>query len=472
MARFSFVVIAYNVEPYIRQCLESVMAQTVHDIEIVVVDDRSTDNTASIIADTISGDERCSLIRHDDNQGAHLARKTGVAHTHGSHVIFVDGDDRVEPDLCERLEDAYRHDSPDILRFGRKIISPGMPSESLHRLEASFNQDTGRREGSDILLSVFSDTYEPRGTWSLIDCSFDGGMLRRAFSKMTDRQLGRMQDSYEFFVVADEAASMQVLPGYTGLLYSYGTGLSGDGMQSLERFESGQRGIHGSLKAILDYAEERDDDVVSQCARWMRRTVLSIVGRDWSGRLSMADQVASFPALRDTWGDTETAYIVAEPLCARGEFIWKDGGYPKDEDPCVQWRLLFNSLSVTDDDDPLVTEKIRHCGSLCRAIEFREDVDMRDDVAGWADPDRPAEAARKAARLGEIRQTMGQRSFVRRAASNRAVRGVAKTLFPQGSKRRKMLVKLLGVRKIAASGVWRGYGLKTLIAKGRSFLRR
>lgn len=472
MPRFSFVVIAYNVESYIKDCLRSVMAQSLRDIEVVIVDDYSTDNTAAIISDTIRGDRRCRLVRHNENCGAHIARKSGVAQTHGDYVVFVDGDDRVKPDLCERLEEVYQHESPDILRFCREVVSPEISQESVRKLEASFNCDTGHRVDNEILLSVFSDEYHVRGTWSVIDCSFRGEMLRQSFQQMTNHPIGRMQDSYEFFVLADAAKSMQVMREYRGLLYSYGTGVSGDNRQSLSRFEKGQSGIHSSLAALLDYANTRDDEVVSQCAGWMRRTALSIVGRDWSGRLPMSEQIASFKLLRNTWGDVETAYIIAEPLSARARWVWDNGGYPDYADPMVQWELLFSELSISDDTDPLVTEKIRYCSKLCNAVEYREDSRIRDDILIWQSSDAHMKEIQRAARLEQIRRSAMQRTVLGRILTGRiSIRALA-VLFPQGSKRRKVAGKIKKAHAMFASGVWKGYSVKTLFVKGRSVLRR
>ena len=469
---FSFVVIAYNDELYIKDCLSSIQSQTYHDIEVIVVDDCSSDDTAAIIAKTIDGDSRFRLVRRQQNAGAHIARMTGVRETHGEHVIFVDGDDRVQSDLCEQLNRKYETVQPDILRFGIHVIPLHASDEFTKALESSFNADFDYRAGKEIMLSVFSDSYGTRDTWSVVDRSFAGNFVRESFAMMTAQPLGRMEDAYEFFVLADRARSMGVLKGYRGLLYSYGTGLSGNGMQTLTRFKEGQQGIHGSLEALLRYAESRKDPVVSQCARWMRRTVLSIVGRDWAGRLSMNDQIAAVAEIRKTWGETETAYIISEPLYARALWVLKDGGYPDYADPMVQWELLFSELSISDDSDPLVTEKIRYCGKLCNAVEYREDSRMRDNILIWQSSNAHMKEIQRAARLEQIRRSAMRRTVLGRILTGRtSIRALA-VLFPQGSKRRKVAGKIKKAYAMFASGVWKGYSVKTLFVKGRSVLRR
>ena len=472
MPMFSFVVIAYNDELYIKDCLSSIQSQTYHDIEVIVVDDCSSDNTAAIIAKIIDGDSRFRLVRRRQNAGAHIARMTGVRETHGEHVIFVDGDDRVQSDLCEQLNRKYETIQPDILRFGIHVIPLHASDEFTKALESSFNADFDYRAGKEIMLSVFSDSYGTRDTWSVVDRSFAGNFVRESFAMMTAQPLGRMEDAYEFFVLSDRAQSMGALKGYKGLLYSYGTGLSGNGIQSLTRFNEGQRGIHGSLAALLRYAESRKDPVVAQCAQWMRRTVLSIVGRDWAGRLSMSDQIAAFSKIRETWGETETAYIISEPLYARAQWVLKDGGYPDYEDPLVQWEILLNSLQNYHDDDELITRKIEKCRQLCTAIESKEDSKKRDIVLAWDAAAKHAQSMRAAMRLNEIREAEATRTVGGKIRHSRIARKLRSVVFPAGSKRERAARMVSKLHSVYSSGMWRGYDARTLFTKGRSVIKR
>ena len=81
MPKISIIIAAYNVGSYLRQCLDSVSAQTFSDFEAIVVNDASTDETASIIQEAAARDSRIIAITHQRNNGLHLARKTGVEHS-------------------------------------------------------------------------------------------------------------------------------------------------------------------------------------------------------------------------------------------------------------------------------------------------------------------------------------------------------------------------------------------------------
>ena len=102
MARISVIVPAYNVEEYLADCLDSVLDQPVDDLEVVVVDDGSTDSSALIARRFADRDDRVRLIRQP-NHGLGHARNTGIAAAAGEFLSFVDSDDRLPQDALGRL---------------------------------------------------------------------------------------------------------------------------------------------------------------------------------------------------------------------------------------------------------------------------------------------------------------------------------------------------------------------------------
>lgn len=99
MPTFSIVIPAYNIENYIAQTLKSVLAQTLQDFEIIVIDDGSSDQTVAIIQQFT--DPRIKLIQQN-NQGASSARNKGILHSQGQYIAFLDGDDYWLPEKLER----------------------------------------------------------------------------------------------------------------------------------------------------------------------------------------------------------------------------------------------------------------------------------------------------------------------------------------------------------------------------------
>ena len=98
----SVIVPVYNIEQYIGKCLDSIIGQTLKEIEIIVVDDGSTDDSSRIIDRYARTDSRIVAI-HKTNGGVVSARNCGIAQATGLYILFVDGDDHLAPDACERL---------------------------------------------------------------------------------------------------------------------------------------------------------------------------------------------------------------------------------------------------------------------------------------------------------------------------------------------------------------------------------
>ena len=98
----SVIVPVYNIEQYIGKCLDSIIGQTLKEIEIIVVDDGSTDDSSRIIDRYARTDSRIVAI-HKTNGGVVSARNCGIAQATGLYILFVDGDDHLESDTCERL---------------------------------------------------------------------------------------------------------------------------------------------------------------------------------------------------------------------------------------------------------------------------------------------------------------------------------------------------------------------------------
>lgn len=114
--KISIVTTAYNIEAYVEKCLESLLAQTHEDIEIIVVNDCSTDKTMDIVGKFT--DERIKVVNHSQNMGAGWARRTGIGAATGEYVITVDGDDWLAPDFIEALAKNAEETDADIVSGG------------------------------------------------------------------------------------------------------------------------------------------------------------------------------------------------------------------------------------------------------------------------------------------------------------------------------------------------------------------
>lgn len=101
----SVLVPVYNVEPYLAQCLESICSQTLRELEIVCVDDASTDGSLSILREFAERDPRVKVVQAPENGGLSRSRNLAMSHAVGEYLFLVDSDDWLETDL---LEEMYR----------------------------------------------------------------------------------------------------------------------------------------------------------------------------------------------------------------------------------------------------------------------------------------------------------------------------------------------------------------------------
>ena len=102
--KISVIIPVYNTEKYLRQCLDTVVAQTLKDIEIILVDDGSTDDSLLICQEYAQKDSRIHVY-HQENQGAGPARNYGIKVAKGQYFSFLDSDDLFKLDMLERLYD-------------------------------------------------------------------------------------------------------------------------------------------------------------------------------------------------------------------------------------------------------------------------------------------------------------------------------------------------------------------------------
>lgn len=116
----SIVVPVYNVENYLPQCIESLLVQTHSNVEIILVDDGSTDSSGSICDGYAAKDNRIRVI-HQENGGLSAARNAGIKAATGSYIGFIDSDDFADKDMFNALLEAVVHNHADVAACGRYI---------------------------------------------------------------------------------------------------------------------------------------------------------------------------------------------------------------------------------------------------------------------------------------------------------------------------------------------------------------
>ena len=151
--KVSILVAIYNAEQTLSRCLDSLLSQTYTNLEIICIDDASTDRSASIASDYASRDNRIIFLRNSTNQGPAVARNKGVEVATGDIIGFLDSDDWYAPDTIARLVKVFReHDDADCVLYrcihvdeaGREsdyqgISFDSMPGEKAFRESLTWN---------------------------------------------------------------------------------------------------------------------------------------------------------------------------------------------------------------------------------------------------------------------------------------------------------------------------------------------
>lgn len=123
MCKVSVLIPAYNVELYIRECIDSVLEQTLSDLEIICVDDASTDNTLSILREYEVMDSRIKVLCHDYNKGQSCGRNLALSHATGEYVYMLDADDKIMTETLQEVYDLCKKEHLDVVGFETKNFS-------------------------------------------------------------------------------------------------------------------------------------------------------------------------------------------------------------------------------------------------------------------------------------------------------------------------------------------------------------
>ena len=186
--KVSVIIPTYNCGKFLNDSIGSLLNQTFSDFEIIIVDNKSTDNTVKKVKEFMEKDNRISIIELDENLKQGIARNIGVEHAKGDYIMFLDGDDKACPDFVQKMYDKITKDNADmtICRWapfdnltGKINYKHGYAN--FHRLPEQFRNTSFNWK--DIKEEVYSQSNVP---WDKIykksfliekDVKFPGGMF-------------------------------------------------------------------------------------------------------------------------------------------------------------------------------------------------------------------------------------------------------------------------------------------------------
>ena len=179
--KVSVVIPVYKVEPYLRRCVDSVLAQTLSDLEIILVDDGSPDHCPEICDEYALTHQNIQVI-HKTNGGLASARNAGMRIAQGEYILFVDSDDWIDPEMAEELVAVAEQHRVDFVRF--RPMYAGWPQYEDGTL-CDFGTENGLHEGlyqkQDIVKEIYPRFFvTPQMTLGVIVAAWRS-LYRRRF---------------------------------------------------------------------------------------------------------------------------------------------------------------------------------------------------------------------------------------------------------------------------------------------------
>ncbi|SFO24648.1 Glycosyl transferases group 1 [Pseudobutyrivibrio sp. UC1225] len=157
--KISIIVPVYNVERYLERCVKSLINQTYTDLEIILVDDGSTDNSGKLCDELAEVDSRIKVI-HQNNHGLSGARNSGLDVSSGRYIFFVDSDDYIDTDTCDKL-------LASAIRYRADVVACGISKVFDTKPEAPFtNSKSGMWSGREAVMEMMSNNNICTTAWN------------------------------------------------------------------------------------------------------------------------------------------------------------------------------------------------------------------------------------------------------------------------------------------------------------------
>jgi glycosyltransferase involved in cell wall biosynthesis len=277
----SFIVPFYNSEEFLSECLDSITCQTVSDIEIICIDDASTDNSLYIVENYQKKDSRITVLRNQYNKGAGGARNIGLEKARGKYIWFIDSDDFIDKDSLNRLLPILEVNQLDLLAFEASAfknvdgkytsidegaISRNWPKNRIISIPNDINMIPDTIEGSSVTYiakRVFVNRYRFRESVAFEDADFQ----------------------FKLYTTNSRMMVINYRPYHRRITYNSTTGSNASGMN--------KKCIHGRLMAAynLAYYIKENNIHYKYAIQWLNKWA------KWSISLYLTDESIKDPKI-------------------------------------------------------------------------------------------------------------------------------------------------------------------------------
>lgn len=230
----SVIVPAHNAEATIRRCISSILSQQVPNIEVICIDDASTDGTAALLKEMADVDGRLHVIRYAENKFAGQARKDGVAVARGRFILFCDADDQFLPGSLVHVLDEMERNPVDILHFGTQVVDCSGSLADLTWMNRHLVPFFCTLRGKSVFMACFKDELYSSALWNKM---FSAEVAKKAFARFEDGLFPRGQDLYAYALLSYFAKSYRGVQGLTAYQYNLGQGKDGKRYMTAAEFK-------------------------------------------------------------------------------------------------------------------------------------------------------------------------------------------------------------------------------------------
>ena len=302
MIKISIIMPVYNVEKYLDEAIKSVLSQSLKELEIICINDASTDKSLAILNKYKKTDNRIKIITYNDNKGPSQARKDGVAMAQGEYIMFLDSDDYLSKDTCEDLYHTIEEKQCDMVHFETNIIDVNNQSASvIQGVEKLIAPYAAAITDASIFEACFVNHKFGFTLWNKI---YSAALCKKAFSKVSDGNMPVAEDLYAFFILAYFAKSYYGLTNKKYYNYRLGAGITGRKKMDLQQFERHCKSAISAEK-MLEFAQEMNSEILLQVAHKSKEDLIRNVLKTWLTTLDDEVSGAGFDIISEYF-DSET----------------------------------------------------------------------------------------------------------------------------------------------------------------------
>lgn len=285
MVKVSVIIPVYNVEQYLRQCLDSLLCQTLEDIELICINDGSTDSSLEILNEYANKDERVKIF-DKENEGQGVGRNIGIKNATGEFIAFVDPDDWVEPDMYEKMYNQAKTLNSQVVFCKYRNIQESNGKVTVPHL---FKKAISYTKSKNINVPVGENIKKPilYSSFLVAPCHVWNGIYDASIIKENAIRFANFRCYEDIMFIVRTIVLAQNISYIDSVFYNYQVRKSSPRKENEERYID----LITIIKAVKDYLNKQElmDDFESNfeyfCVSNIYRVYASLTSEDYKRNL-------------------------------------------------------------------------------------------------------------------------------------------------------------------------------------------